>query len=116
MREKLGVADLLGFALHGDGVPCNYDRTESVVVISLNLPGLSGENKRMRIPLVVLPDSVMTSETYDDIMEVMSWQMRHLLVNAHPTQRHDQKPWLPSDKAREPTVELMLEIGYVIYM
>ena len=38
MRDSLSLDELLGFGIHGDGVPCNYDRTESVEVISLNLP------------------------------------------------------------------------------
>ena len=53
MREQLGVTQLLGWGMHGDGVPCNYDRTESVIMISLNLPGLSGRYGRMRIPLCI---------------------------------------------------------------
>ena len=56
MKEHLQVEELIAWGMHGDGIPCNYDRTESVVMISLNLPGLSGRNGRMRIPLVILPD------------------------------------------------------------
>ena len=100
MREQLHVEHLLGFGLHGDGVPCNYDRTESVVVISMNLPGLKGKNGRMRIPLVVMPDYVMTENTFDDIHEVFAWSMRHLLVDSHPTERHDEQPWKKSDLKR----------------
>ena len=36
MREQLQVEELMGWGMHGDGIPCNYDRTESVVMISLN--------------------------------------------------------------------------------
>ena len=68
MREQLGASTLLGWGLHGDGIPCNCDRTESVVMISLNLPGLSGRNGRMRIPLVILPDHAVSENTFDDIM------------------------------------------------
>ena len=49
MREQLVVESLFGWGLHGDGIPCNYDRTESVVMISLSLPGLSGRNGRMSL-------------------------------------------------------------------
>ena len=94
MQRELDVQDLIGFGLHGDGVPCNYDRTESVTVISLNLPGVPGKHQSMRIPLVALPSHVITSERCDDIMEVFAWSMRHLLVGANPACRHDGSPWL----------------------
>ena len=100
MREQLQVDTLLGFGLHGDGVPCNYDRTESVIIISLNLPGLPGKNGRMRIPLIVLPDHCVSENTFDDIMEVFAWSMRHLLVGSHPTQRHDGDPWRRNSDAK----------------
>ena len=100
MREQLGVESLLGWGLHGDGIPCNYDRTESVVMISLNLPGLSGRNGRMRIPLVILPDYAVSENTFDDIMEVLAWSMRHMLDGIRPSCRHDGQPFNKSDDKR----------------
>ena len=100
MREQLGASTLLGWGLHGDGIPCNYDRTESVVMISLNLPGLSGRNGRMRIPLVILPDYAVSENTFDDIMEVLAWSMRHLLQGSRPSCRHDGQPFNKSDHKR----------------
>ena len=40
MKAALGTNKLLGLGIHGDGIPCNYDRTESVFALSLNLPGV----------------------------------------------------------------------------
>ena len=100
MREQLGVTQLLGWGLHGDGVPCNYDRTESVVMISLNLPGLSDRNGRMRIPLSILPDYACSENTFDDIMEVLAWSMRHLVQGSRPSCRHDGQPFNESDHKR----------------
>ena len=100
MREQLQVSELLGFGFHGDGIPCNYDRTESVVMITINLPGLEGKNGRMRIPLVVLPDWAVSENTFDDIMEVIAWSMRHLLAGTRPTERHDGTPFNKDDKNR----------------
>ena len=100
IKEKLGVESAMGIGIHGDGIPCNYDRTESVIMISINLPGLSGRNGRMRIPLIALPDWAASSNTYDDIMSVIAWQLRHLLVRSKPSCRHDETAWLPSDKTR----------------
>lgn len=100
MRSQLGCTDLLGWGLHGDGIPCNYDRTESVVMISLNLPGLTSRNGRMRIPLVVLPDHAISHNTFDDVFEVIAWSMRHLLIGARPSCRHDGAAWGTKDQQR----------------
>ena len=53
-REELADCKLLGLGLWGDGVPCNWDRTESVEVFSLNLPGQGSTYKTLRIPLVAV--------------------------------------------------------------
>ena len=100
MCEKLGVDDALGFGIHGDGIPCNYDRTESVIMVSLNLPGLGGKNGRLRIPLIALPDWACSSNTYDDIFGVVAWQMRLMLARESPTCRHDRTEWNHTDKKR----------------
>ena len=100
MREQLGVSELLGWGMHGDGIPCNYDRTESVIMISLNLPGLSGRNGRLRIPLCLLPDHAVSDNTFDDISEVIAWSMRHLLIGSRPCCRHDGQPFRSSDHKR----------------
>ena len=101
MQEQLHVESMLGFGIHGDGVPCNWDRTESVMVISLNPPGVGAPYSRMRIPLLCLPHYMVTSETMDDIMDIFSWSMRHLLVGANPVCRHDGSPWSDSDALRK---------------
>lgn len=101
MKEHLQVEELIAWGMHGDGIPCNYDRTESVVMISLNLPGLSGRNGRMRIPLVILPDHAMNGNTFDDIMTVIAWSMRHLVAGSRPCCRHDGSAWANSDAKRQ---------------
>jgi len=93
MKQQLNVSELLGFGLHGDGVPCNYDRTESVMLTSINLPGLTGRNGRLRIPLCILPDHCISSNTFDDIYEVLAWDMRSLLCGVRQECRHDNGPW-----------------------
>ena len=100
MKEQLQVEELMAWGMHGDGVPCNYDRTESVVMVSLNLPGLSGRNGRMRIPLLVLPDHSMNGNTFDDVMNVIAWSMRHLVAGSRPCCRHDGTAWQASDSKR----------------
>jgi hypothetical protein len=42
-KRKLGMSSdqpLMGLGLWADGVPCNWDRTESVEVFTLNVPGI----------------------------------------------------------------------------
>ena len=101
MKEQLQVDELWGWGLHGDGIPCNYDRTESVIMISLNLPGLKGKNGRMRIPLVILPDQAVSENTFDDIFTVIAWSMRHLVTGTRPCCRHDGTAWGPRDHKRK---------------
>jgi hypothetical protein len=101
MKTKLGVEKLLGLGLHGDGIPCNYDRTESVFAISISLPGIGGKWQNMRIPIAVLPKSRICAETMYDIFEVISWSLRHLLTGSWPTSRHNGEAWRGgADKVR----------------
>ena len=100
LRTKFGLPDLMGVGLHGDGVPNNYDRTESAHVVSINLPGVGGAFSRMRIPICVLPSQKMVQETMDAILEVVAWSLRHLQAGTHPECRHDGSPWNATDKSR----------------
>ena len=103
LKNKFGIPDLFGFGLHGDGVPNNYDRTESAHVVSINLPGVGGKFARMRIPICVVPSRKMCDETMDAILEVTAWSLRHLQAGFHPECRHDGSPWNASDKWRSKT-------------
>jgi hypothetical protein len=73
----------------------------NTVIISINLPGLSGRSGRMRIPLLVLPDHNIGPNTFDDFFEVCAYSMRHLLINSHPTERHDHSAWGRGDEHRK---------------
>ena len=101
LKTELGLPDLLGFGLHGDGVPNNYDRTESCHVLSINLPGVGGQFARLRIPICVLPSSKISDATMDAILEVVAWSLRHLQGGFHPVCRHDGTAWdQKTDKSR----------------
>ena len=82
---------LIGLGLWCDGVPCNWDRTQSVETISMNLPGLSGEYKNFRIPLVSLLRSHIGEHTFDDLFEVITWSLLHCARGVSPVCRHDDK-------------------------
>ena len=105
VAEDLGLSSLWGVALHGDGVPNNYDRTESSMIISISLPGLGGKWARMRIPLAVLPSQKICDETLDAILEVFAWSFRHSAAGTRPAERHDRKagesPWRASAADRK---------------
>jgi hypothetical protein len=100
IRGALDAETMWGFGIHGDGVPCNYDRTESVIMISLNLPGLPGKNGRLRIPLFCLPDWAVSEHTFDDVNNIIAWSMRHLLTGSRPVCRHDATAFGERDKKR----------------
>ena len=71
--EERAGATLLGLGLWGDGVPCNWDRTESVETLSLNLPGQKGRFQAMRLPIFALSKKQMIEETWEDVFELVAW-------------------------------------------
>jgi hypothetical protein len=97
-KQQLGGGDFVPVALWGDGVPCNYDRTESLEAFTLSLPGLKGPNRLLRIPLACLTKKfVIKEETFDDILEVIAWSFRVSSVGLFPATRHDGACFLKSD-------------------
>ena len=52
MEETFGVRNAVACGLWSDSAPMNYDRTESLEVLTLAFPGFSGPNSQIRIPLV----------------------------------------------------------------
>ena len=100
VRQQTHIDDLVGIGIHGDGIPCNWDRSESANVLSLNLPGVGGKYKNMRIPLLVLMQSQVSKHTWDDAMEIVSWSLRRAIFGKPATERHDGQPWLKSDVNR----------------
>ena len=64
--ERNARCSLLPMGLWGDGAPCNWDRSESLEIFALNLPGPTGDFKRLRLPLT-------RAKTYPRIRSQMSW-------------------------------------------
>ena len=98
--ERSAGTQLLGLGLWGDGVPVNWDRTESVETFSLNLPGQVGQYKPLRLPITSLSRKQVTENTWYDVMDVIAWSLRHCADGTYPGHRHDFEPWKPSDKVR----------------
>ena len=71
-QAELGIADLCALGVWGDGVPANWDRTESYEVLALSLPGIHN----FRAPLTVVSKKVwVTRKTNDDLFSIISWSL-----------------------------------------
>ena len=97
--ESEAQCGLLGLGLWGDGAPTQWDRSESIDVISVSLPG-SLKYKTLRIPLVVLPHSRVCSETWEDLFKIIKWSLIILATGVWPSKRHDGTAWHASDSCR----------------
>ena len=71
-RLESGVADVMGYGIHADGVPHSWDREESAEVVSFSMPGLGGKWANLRIPLLAIPHSSFSENTWDDIVAVFA--------------------------------------------
>ena len=102
LKTELRIADLCGLGLWGDGIPMNWDRSQSVDTWTMNIPGLvSGDGGNARFPICALNHKHVAKEvTNDDILSIVSWSMRCLLEGQMPISRHDGARWLPSDRWR----------------
>jgi len=92
---------LLALGIWGDGAPCNWDRSESVDVITMNLPGLTGEHANLRLPITSLSNKNISEHTWHDIFTVVKWSMEILATGVWPTCRHDGSPWRKTDHCRK---------------
>jgi hypothetical protein len=84
-----------------DGCPCNWDRSQSMEVISMSFPGLTDEAAKIRIPLICIEKSfVATHDTWDDVTRVLAWSLGLLATGTYPAARDDGSPWTSLDKIR----------------
>ena len=109
--ERRAGEALIPVGLWGDGVPVNWDRTESVETVSLNLPGQAGAHKDLRLPVTGVPHKQFGEHTWDDIMEVVAWSLNHAAANTRPNCRHDNTAWLATDTKRRKLAETSLVLG-----
>ena len=98
--EELSGEDLLGLGIWGDGAPTQWDRNETIDVISLSFPGIDGY-QNLRIPLIILPHSRVCSETWEDFFAILKWSLTVLATGHWPTCRHDGSDWNETDKCRK---------------
>lgn len=87
--------------LWGDGVPCNWDRTDSLEVLSWNLPGAAPPWKSLRLPITAVSRKNVSSETFDALLQVVAWSFQAMASGIYPSRRHDGTLFeTPSDTAR----------------
>ena len=91
---------LVALGLWGDGVPVNYDRTESVETFSLNVPGIKEPYHTLRLPITAISRKQIGPNSWDDILEVVRWSLTSCFLGLHPHTRHDDTAWRKTDKAR----------------
>lgn len=90
VKAALGTSAVVPLGLWGDGVPCNWDRTESLELLALSLPGLAGKGSQFRMPLVGMSKKFMLKQqTWDDIFKVLAYSFEALAAGNFPTKRHD---------------------------
>ena len=89
---------VLGLGLWTDGVPCNWDRSQSLECFSLFFPGWTGDFSKLRIPLLVIQKRfVVQQSTFDDVCAALKYSFDALATGVFPSQRHTADPWLPTD-------------------
>ena len=113
--DELRATELLGVGLWLDGVPCNWDRTESLEVVTMSLPGLTGRLGNIRLPLTVINKVFcIKHKTLDDILSVISWSFRSLAEGIMPSCRHDGSAWQASDVRRSKLAALPVGVRGVL--
>lgn len=92
---------LIACGMWGDGVPCNWDRTDSLEVLSWNLPGAPAPWKSLRVPVTGLSRKNISKDTFDSLLAVVCWSFQALSSGVYPARRHDGTPFdSPADAAR----------------
>ena len=110
VADAVGVSStrLLALGLWCDAAPFNRDRSKSLEMMTLNLPGIDTD---MRIPLVAMPKDffLKANATYDQLLEVVAWSFDILLSGKFPSKRHDGTPFRKNDVQRQKYKDLSLQ-------
>ncbi len=90
----------LALGIWGDGRACNFDSTDSIEVLSLNLPGLAGTDAHIRFPITCLSDKQVSPNAWFGVKKLLKWSLQVPATGTPPTERHDHTAWRASDKGR----------------
>ncbi len=102
--RELGLdgGGVLGLSFWLDGVVCKWDRSSAVDMLTMGLPGLEGKWADLRIPLVTVEHCwVLKHESFDDILELITWSLQQCAIGVFATERQDKQPWKNSDAKRK---------------
>ena len=102
VSELMGCENLVGVSLWGDGVPCNWDKSQTLDVFAFGLPGLPARYKNLRIPLAAINKDHCTAgrESVDDILAILAWSFQCMAQGAMPETRHDGAAFGKGDAKR----------------
>ena len=87
---------VIPLGLWSDATPMNWDRSESLELTLVNLPGLpkdSGSTSWRFQCAAISHKNVAKGLTSNQIFEVLSWSFQQLFVGRMPCSRHDGKPF-----------------------
>jgi hypothetical protein len=98
--EASAGSRLVALGIWGDGVPCNWDRSESAECFTMNFPGQSGKFKPLRLPLTALSRKQISEHTWFDILGVLSWSLGLAAAGVWPAARHDASAFSKADCKR----------------
>lgn len=98
--RELGCSQLIPLSLWCDGVPYNWDRSQSLEVMNLALPGIP-EWHNLRIPFTAFDHKRIAPGTFDQIFSVLVWSLQSLATGCYPLQRHNHEPWISGDEQRQ---------------
>ena len=74
----------LGFWI--DGVPFKWDRSESMIVLTLNFPGqVDNDFKRLRIPIALVNKKFLVEGTMQDLLNIIAWSFTCLHAGFFPS-------------------------------
>lgn len=113
------AADYTPLGLHCDGVPFGSQvfYQDSLELFTLNLP--CGPTSGMKIPFTSCQkNNIVKHKTFNAILEVLAWSLKHLALGMWPVSRHDGADFGPGEMHRvrtaksdcKPAKALLLEI------
>lgn len=100
----LGVRpeELISLGIWGDGVPCNWDRSQSMDMFTMFMPGLPPGLQELRVPLCALNMKyVVVGNTFDDICAILAWSFQQCALGKMPSCRHDGSQFNKTDCKRK---------------
>ena len=91
--EKEWGTNIIGLTLWGDGIPYNWDRSESIDAWTLSVVTLdSSKHKLLRVPFTVIPHHWVGPQTHNEILQVLEWSLTWMRLGKFPTTLPDNNP------------------------